>query len=59
MRTSPGGMVMEFELSMIGKFAMDWLVETSFPGVGPLPAMTCIGVVGKLVAGSIVSFEGL
>src|SRR5438445_7160038 len=54
-RTSPGGKVMAKEVSMIGKLAIDRLVDIRFPLNGPLPAMICIGVVGKLVAGSMVS----
>src|SRR6266496_4433238 len=55
--TSPGGIVMAVELSMIGKAAMDRLVEASCPENGPLWAVICIGPLGKLVL-SMVSLAG-
>src|SRR5438445_108217 len=47
--TSPGGIVMAVELSMIGKAAMDRLVEASCPENGPLWAVICIGQLGARV----------
>ena len=58
-RACPGGNGIGADVSIIGKAAIDRLVEISFPEKAPLAARICIGVLGKLVAGSIVSLEGL